>query len=82
MPVTPLPTPPASANADAVNRAIRTWIGGIISAALTAAGPGLLVLFGAIRWTPTYWATVGGVVLSAFLTGAVSYAMRHLAPPQ
>lgn len=70
-----------NAHQDGIRRAVRTWTGGIFATFLTLAGPGLLAAFGAIRWTHGYWIAVGTMALGAFLTAAISYAMRRLVPP-
>lgn len=77
----PTPVPEKTAHQDATQRAIRTWVAGIIATFLTLAGPGLLAAFGAIRWTGDYWTAVGTMAFGAFLVAAITYAMRHLVPP-
>lgn len=73
--------PPTTAHQDGVRRAVRTWIAGILAAFLTLAGPGLLAMFGAIRWTAEYWTTVGTLAAGSLLTATITYAMRRLVPP-
>lgn len=81
-PTAPAPAAPATAHADGVSRTIRSWAGGIVATGLTYGGAGLLAAVGGINWTPTYWKALGLQVAGVVMYGAVSYAMRRLAPPQ
>lgn len=81
-PVGPSVTPaPPTAHQDGLNRAIRSTIGGIISAALASGGAGLLTALGTVRWTHSYWISLGTLAVSSLLLGVVSYGMRRLVPP-
>lgn len=75
------PAPP-TAHQDGINRAARSIIGGVLSAAFVAGGAGLLNALGTVHWTRAYWISVGTLAASSLVYGAVAYAMRRFAPPQ
>lgn len=68
--------------ADARNRALRTFLWGLAIDVTFALSSVLGVAMGEIHWTKAYWLALGGLLLKTALTAAVSYAMRHLAPPK
>lgn len=77
---TPLPVP-KSATDDARQRAIRSYVGGLIVAVLGAVVPILEAAAGNIQWSKAWWIALGITVASPALHAAASYVMRHLAPP-
>lgn len=76
----PLPVP-KSASDDARQRAIRTWAGGLIAAVLLAVLPILDAAAGNIEWSTAWWVALGNALVSPAVGAAVSYVLRHLAPP-
>jgi hypothetical protein len=77
-----LPVPP-DANADARNRAARTFVQGlltdVIGAVAMAVGPALA---GAdFAWTKQYWTAVGLLTAKTIVLSVVSYVSRKVAPP-
>jgi heme/copper-type cytochrome/quinol oxidase subunit 4 len=77
---TPLPVP-KSATDDAKQRAIRSYLGGLVVAVLVAILPLAEAGAGHISWTLAWWAAFGNALLSPALAAGASYVMRHLAPP-
>lgn len=77
---TPLPIP-KSADDDARQRAVRTWVGGIIASVLLAVLPVLDAAAGNIEWSTAWWVALGNAVLAPAVSAVVSYVLRHLAPP-
>jgi hypothetical protein len=80
--VNSLPTP-ASTEADAKNRAARTFVQGlvtdVIGAVTLAVGPALA---GAdFAWTKAYWTAVGLLTAKTVVLSVVSYISRKVAPP-
>lgn len=75
-----LPTP-KSAAADARQRAVRTWAGGLIVAVLLAVLPVLDAAAGNIQWSTAWWVALGNAVITPAVSAIVSYILRHLAPP-
>jgi heme/copper-type cytochrome/quinol oxidase subunit 4 len=73
--------PPTTA-ADARNRAIRTFLGGLLAVVLAAAVPVVMVAAGSIRWTKEWWIALGVAVAQVSLTAAISYVARYTHPPQ
>ncbi|PWR05177.1 hypothetical protein DKT68_28270 [Micromonospora acroterricola] len=72
------PTTPLPAKADARNRAIRTFVQGLITDVLIAVLP---VLYEAVSdwdgaFTSEYWTVVGISVLKTLAIAVVSYVMR------
>jgi hypothetical protein len=76
-------TYPPSVQADAKNRAWRTFAQGLLVDVAVAVVLVLVVAFGAnIEWTPTYWLALASTLGKTVLLSAVSYASRKLVPPQ
>lgn len=75
------PAPP-DAHTDGLNRALRSFVGGVIVTALQFGGSELLSSVGAIKWTHAYWAALGTSAVGSVMYGVVAYAMRRFAPPQ
>lgn len=74
---------PISTDADARNRAFRTFVQGlgtdVLGAVVLAVGP---TLAGAeFAWTREYWTAVGLLAAKTVVTSAVSYVSRKVAPP-
>jgi hypothetical protein len=74
----PIPLPK---HLDARQRAVRTFVGSLLSAVLAAVLPVALSLAGEIRWTRTWWLAAGASVGMAALNAGVSYALRYWKPP-
>lgn len=80
--INPIPVPP-STEADAKNRALRTFVQGlltdVIGAVVLAVGPALA---GAdFAWTREYWTAVGLLTAKTVVLSVVSYVSRKVAPP-
>lgn len=78
----PRPLPP-TAGADARNRALRTFVQGLLidlaAALILVVGPSLL---GAdFAWSRTYWLSLAGLAVKTVLQTGLAYVMRRLAPP-
>ncbi len=74
-------TPPP-AEADARNRAFRTFVQGfgldVAAGAATALAVGIA---GGIEWTRLYWVALGLAVAKSVVQAAVSYFARKFVPP-
>lgn len=77
---TPLPVP-KSAQADARQRAIRSYLGGLLVAVLAAVVPIVQAALGHVEWSSAWWLALLNAVLSPALYAVVAYVGRHLAPP-
>jgi hypothetical protein len=78
---TPLPVP-KSASDDARQRAIRSYLGGLLVAVLAAVLPILQAAAGDIEWSSAWWLALLNAVASPALYAVVAYVGRHVAPPQ
>lgn len=80
--VNPLPVPP-STEADAKNRAFRTFVQGlltdVIGAVVLAVGPAIAGTD--FAWTKAYWTAVGLLTAKTVVLAIVSYVSRKVAPP-
>ena len=74
-------SPIRSAQADARNRAWRTFVHGLLLDVTTAVVVILLTELHEIRWTRAYWVAIGGLVAKTVIQSVVSYVARRLAPP-
>jgi hypothetical protein len=78
----PLPVP-KSVEADARNRAFRTFVQAlavdVLAAVMLAVGPTLVDQH--FAWTRAYWATVGLLAAKTAVQTVVSYAARKTIPP-
>jgi hypothetical protein len=79
----PEPEPPATAAADAQNRALRTLAQGLLTDVLLAAA---LVLGSALvdpgfAWSRAYWSALGLSIAKTVLMSICSYVMRRVVPP-
>jgi hypothetical protein len=75
-------TYPPSVQADAKNRAWRTFAQGLLVDVGVAVVLVLVVAFSTeIEWTPTYWLALASTLGKTVLLSAVSYASRKLVPP-
>lgn len=70
-----------SVQADAENRAWRTFVQGLLLDVAAAVVAVLVVALTDVEWTLTYWQALGLVLLKTVLTAAVSYAARRITPP-
>ena len=77
---TPLPIP-KSATDDARQRAIRSYLGGLIVAVAADVVPILEASAGNLQWSRAWWIALGITVASPALHAAAAYVLRHLAPP-
>ncbi len=80
--VNPLPVPP-SVEADAKNRAARTFVQGLITDVIGAVS---LAVFPALAgadfaWSKPYWTAVGLLTAKTVVLSVVSYISRKVAPP-
>lgn len=74
------PTPPVEA--DARNRAFRTWVQGLaLDVAAGACVALAAAVAGGIDWTHTYWVALGLAVAKSTVQAAVSYLARKFVPP-
>lgn len=76
-------TYPTSTEADAKNRALRTFVQGlgtdVLGAVVLAVGPALA---GAdFAWTSEYWTAVGLLAAKTVVLSVVSYVSRKVVPP-
>jgi len=81
--MTTTPTVPLPAQADAVNRAARTFVQGLATDVAVAALP---VIYDAVSgwdgaFTRAYWTVVGVSVMKTVAVAAVSYFMRLRSTP-
>jgi heme/copper-type cytochrome/quinol oxidase subunit 4 len=76
----PLPVPKSDRD-DARQRALRTWVGGLIVAVLLATLPVVDAAAGNIQWSTAWWVALLNAVITPAVSAAVSFALRHLAPP-
>ncbi|MDG4784367.1 hypothetical protein O7626_41135 [Micromonospora sp. WMMD1102] len=72
---------PASASADAKNRAFRTFWQGLLVDVGAVLAAVLVVALGDIQWTETYWIGVASLVGKTVITAVVSYVARKTVPP-
>lgn len=74
--------PPPSVEADAAERAWRTWMQGLGVDVATGVGVALVAgVAGGIEWTQAYWVALALAVAKSSVTAAVSYFARKFAPP-
>lgn len=77
-----IPMPAARAEADARNRAARTFVQGFAVTVTAACVTAFVVgMAGGIEWTREYWVTLGLAVANSAILGTVSYLSRKLVPP-
>lgn len=73
---------PATINADALDRAWRTFKQNIATDALTAAGAGILALTDTLDvTTPAFWTAAGALLAKSFVVSAASYLHRLKSAP-
>jgi heme/copper-type cytochrome/quinol oxidase subunit 4 len=77
---TQLPVP-KSTDDDARQRAIRSYLGGLIAAVIMAVAPLGDAALGNIQWSRAWWIALGLGLVSPALHAVVAYVLRHLAPP-
>jgi len=76
-------TYPPSTEADAKNRALRTFAQGLLIDVATVVIALLVTLLSAeVQWTREYWYGVAALVGKTALAAAVSYVARKVVPPQ
>lgn len=66
---------------DARQRAVRTFIGSLLSAVLVGVAPVVEALAGQIQWTRGWWVAAVSAVGLAAVNAAVAYVLRYLKPP-
>jgi hypothetical protein len=74
-------TYPPSVQADAANRAWRTFAQGLLFDVAVAVVAVLVTAFTSIEWTSTYWLALASSLGKTILVAVVSYAARKLTPP-
>jgi hypothetical protein len=75
-------TYPPSVQADAANRAWRTFAQGLLFDVAVAVVAVLVTAFSSsIEWTSTYWLALASSLGKTILVAVVSYAARKLTPP-
>jgi len=72
---------PPPAHLDARNRAVRTFLQGLLATVFAAIGPVLLSWTGTIRWTKEWWIASGTALGLVALTAVISYITRYTHPP-
>ena len=73
---------PPSAEADAKNRALRTFAQSLLVDVLAAVVLAVTPLLGSIEFTPRYWAAIGLLAARSAITALVSWVARKVVPPQ
>lgn len=66
---------------DAVNRAARTFIQGLLVDVLGAVVLVLTTQLGDLQWTKTYWAALGLLLMKTAISAGVAYVYRRVRPP-
>lgn len=69
-------------NADARNRAFRTFVQGLLIDVGTAVTAALAASLTDVQWTKAFWVTLGFMVGKTALQAAVSYVARKVLPPK
>ncbi len=72
---------PLSAEDDARNRALRTFVQGLGLDVAVALSVFLAASFTDIQWTREYWVALGLTAARTVLLAAVSYVARKVVPP-
>ena len=72
---------PKSATDDARQRAIRSYVGGLLVAVLAAVVPIVQAALGDVQWSSAWWLALLNAVLSPALYAVVAYVGRPLKPP-
>jgi hypothetical protein len=70
-----------SAHLDAVNRATRTFVQGLLVDVSAAVVLVATTQLGDLRWTQAYWTALGLLLIKTALSAGVSYVGRRVAPP-
>lgn len=79
--MTTYPTPAGATRADARQRAVRTFLQGLVTDVTAAASFQAAVLLGDVHWTRAWAVTAGGLVLKSALVAAASYVHARVSPP-
>ena len=66
---------------DARERAVRSFLWGLLIDASCTAGLALLVMIGDLEWTATYWRGLGLLLAKSFVQAAVAYVGRKVIEP-
>jgi hypothetical protein len=77
----PLPVP-VQTRTDALIRAARTFVQGLIATVLAAVVPVVMAATGSIQWTSGWWIGIASLVGTTALTAVVSYVSRFTNPPK
>jgi hypothetical protein len=75
------PAPPAKSS-DALNRAVRTFLQGLVVTIAGSLVTALVTVSSGVQWTRAYWVGVGIAAGTSVVTGVASYIARYIAPPQ
>jgi hypothetical protein len=73
--------PALPASEDAWNRAVRTFVQGLLVDVGAVVVAVLVTALGSPEWTAEYWMGIGVLLLKTVVTAVASYAARKLAPP-
>lgn len=71
----------AAIESDAQNRAVRSFLWGLMIDVAVAVVLVLATAFNAIEWTKEYWTILGLTLAKSVLQAGVSYFMRKLVKP-
>lgn len=78
----PRSTTALPAGQDAWNRAVRTFVQGLlVDVGAVVVAVLVATLSEGVEWTSEYWMGVGALLIKTCVTAVVSYAARKFAPP-
>lgn len=78
-----LPSSPVHVKRDALVRAVRSFVGGLVVTLVGAVGAGLVAAVSdGVRWTPEYPKAVLASVAGSVVLAVTSYVMRYTNPPK
>lgn len=72
---------PKSTAEDARQRALRTFVVGLLVDVGSAVVALAVTQLGSVEWTRTYWIALGAMVAKTAIGTMASYVARHVAPP-
>lgn len=73
---------PKSTEADAKNRAWRTFLQGLLLDVLTTVAVAVAAQLTDIRWTKEYWIGIAALAGKSVVMAIIAYIMRKVAPPK
>lgn len=71
-----------STRTDAISRAVRTFVAGLLASVILAVGPVIAAASGEVRWTAVWWEALGASVATAAVSAGLSYLGRYKLPPK